>query len=102
MGAMATRSRDRRRLRRRAGESPADRSPVRPAQPMPRFAALLLDGAVGYSVFVIGPSAWLQDRAVVFFLLTFPLWIVPWEAAWLRATGATVGHRLTGIGLVWL
>jgi hypothetical protein len=68
---------------------------------MPRLAALLVDAAVGYTVFVIGPSASLPDRAVGFFLVTFPLWMVPWEAAWLRGTGGTVGHWLTGVGLVW-
>lgn len=76
-------------------------SAIRPAQPLPRLAALLVDAAVGYTVFVVGPSAALPDRVVGFFLLTFPLWMVPWEAAWLWATGATVGHRLTGVGLVW-
>ena len=97
---MATRSMARRRSRQRARWQ-AGGAPVRPAQPMPRFAALLVDGAVGYTVFVVVPSAWLPDRAVGFFLLTFLLWMVPWEAAWLRATGGTVGHWLTGIGLVW-
>jgi hypothetical protein len=68
---------------------------------MPRFAALVVDGAVGYTVFVVSASAWLPDRITGLVIVMLPLLIVPWEAAWLRFTGGTVGHWLAGIGLVW-
>ena len=61
----------------------------------------MVDGAVGYTVFVVSASAWLPDRTTGMVILMLPLLIVPWEAAWLRFTHGTVGHWLTGIGLVW-
>jgi hypothetical protein len=75
--------------------------PVRPAQPMPRFAALVIDVAVAYAVFVVTASARLSDNAAGAVIVALPVLIVVWEAAWLRLTGATVGHWLTSIGLVW-
>lgn len=68
---------------------------------MPRFAALVVDVAVGYTVFVVTSSAWLSDDVTHRLILGFPVLMVPWEALWLRLTGATVGHWLTSIGLVW-
>lgn len=68
---------------------------------MPRLAALVVDAAVGYALFVVTSSAWLSDDVTVFLILTFPVWMVPWEALWLRVTGGTVGHWFTSIGVVW-
>jgi hypothetical protein len=68
---------------------------------MPRFAALLIDAAVAYAVFVVTASALLSHRDTWVVILAFPLLVVLWEAAWLRFTGATVGHLLTGIRVVW-
>jgi hypothetical protein len=65
------------------------------------LAALVLDVAVAYTVFVVTASAWLPDAATWAVILALPLLIVVWEASWLRLTGATVGHWLTGIEVVW-
>jgi hypothetical protein len=71
------------------------------AQRLPRFAALLIDAAVGYAVFVVTASALLSHRDTWVVILAFPLLVVVWEAAWLRFTGATVGHLFTSIRVVW-
>jgi hypothetical protein len=75
--------------------------PVRPARPLPRFAALVVDVAVAYAVFVVTASATVADDTVGAVIVALPVLVVLWEAAWLRLTGATVGHWLTSVGLVW-
>lgn len=77
------------------------RDGIRPAQRLPRFAALLIDAAAGYGVFVVTASALLSHRDTWVVILAFPLLVVLWEAAWLRFTGATLGHLLTSIRVVW-
>jgi hypothetical protein len=76
------------------------RDGIHPAQRLPRFAALLIDAAVGYAVFVVTASALLSHPDTWVVILAFPLLVALWEAAWLRFTGATVGHLWTSIRVV--
>jgi hypothetical protein len=68
---------------------------------MPRFAAMVIDVAVGFTVFVVAPWPWVSQDTAVALSLAFPALMVPWEALWLRLTCGTVGHWLVSIRVVW-